>query len=89
MPAITNLPSASIRRQERLININLSGVFFGMRFAIPEIERAGVGAVVNEASILGSVSFANSTAYVSAMAFLARPRTQISNMLPVAYGAVR
>ena len=37
-----------------------------MRFAIPEIERAGGGAVVNVASILGSVGFANSTAYVSA-----------------------
>ena len=37
-----------------------------MRFAIPEIEKAGGGAVVNVASILGSVGFANSTAYVSA-----------------------
>lgn len=66
MPAITDLSSAATRRQERLIDINLSGVFYGMRFAIPEIERAGGGAVVNVASILGSVGFANSTAYVSA-----------------------
>lgn len=51
---------------QRVIDINLSGVFYGMRFAIPEIERAGGGAIVNVASILGSVGFANSTAYVSA-----------------------
>lgn len=51
---------------QRVIDINLSGVFYGMRFAIPEIEKAGGGAVVNVASILGSVGFANSTAYVSA-----------------------
>lgn len=50
----------------KVIDINLSGVFYGMRFAIPEIARAGGGAVVNVASILGSVGFANSTAYVSA-----------------------
>lgn len=51
---------------QKVIDINLSGVFYGMRFAIPEIEKAGGGAVVNVASILGSVGFANSTAYVSA-----------------------
>lgn len=51
---------------QKVIDINLSGVFYGMRFAIPEIEKAGGGAVVNVASILGSVGFSNSTAYVSA-----------------------
>ena len=51
---------------QKVIDINLSGVFYGMRFAIPEIEKAGGGAVVNVASILGSVGFANSSAYVSA-----------------------
>lgn len=51
---------------QKVIDINLSGVFYGMRFAIPEIEKAGGGSVVNVASILGSVGFANSTAYVSA-----------------------
>lgn len=51
---------------QRVIEINLSGVFYGMRFAIPKIEKAGAGAVVNVASILGSVGLANSTAYVSA-----------------------
>ena len=51
---------------QNVININLSGVFYGMRFAIPEIEKAGGGAIVNVASILGSVGFSGSTAYVSA-----------------------
>lgn len=51
---------------QKVIDINLSGVFYGMRSAIPEIEKAGGGAVVNVASILGSVGFSNSTAYVSA-----------------------
>lgn len=51
---------------QQVINVNLSGVFYGMRYAIPKIEEAGGGAVVNVASILGSVGFANSPAYVSA-----------------------
>lgn len=51
---------------QKVIDINLSGVFYGMRFAIPEIAKAGGGAVVNIASILGSVGFANAPAYVAA-----------------------
>lgn len=58
--------SYDVEGWRKVIDINLSGVFYGMRFAIPEIEKAGGGAVVNVASILGSVGFANSTAYVSA-----------------------
>tara|TARA_R110002012_G_scaffold47829_3_gene124986 strand:- start:286 stop:1041 length:756 start_codon:yes stop_codon:yes gene_type:complete len=58
--------SYDVEAWQKVININLSGVFYGMRFAIPEIEKAGGGAVVNVASILGSVGFAGSSPYVSA-----------------------
>ncbi|NAZ37945.1 SDR family NAD(P)-dependent oxidoreductase [Rubellimicrobium sp. CFH 75288] len=51
---------------EKVIAINLNGVFYGMRFGLPAIEKAGGGAVVNMASILGTVGFANSSAYVAA-----------------------
>lgn len=50
----------------RVIDINLNGVFYGMRYQIPAIERSGGGAIVNMASILGSVGTANSAAYVAA-----------------------
>lgn len=49
----------------QVINVNLNGVFYGMRYQIPAMERAGGGAIVNMASILGSVGFANSSAYVA------------------------
>ncbi|WP_050527390.1 SDR family NAD(P)-dependent oxidoreductase [Pseudorhodobacter aquimaris] len=58
--------SYDVEAWQKVIDINLSGVFYGMRFAIPEIEKAGGGAVVNVASILGSVGFAGSSPYVSA-----------------------
>lgn len=51
---------------QKVIDVNLNGVFYGMRYAIPEIVKAGGGAVVNVASILGSVGFATASAYVAA-----------------------
>ena len=40
---------------DRVIAINLSGVFYGMRYQIPAMLESGGGSVVNVASILGSV----------------------------------
>lgn len=51
---------------QKVIDVNLTGVFYGMRYAIPAIKAAGGGAIVNIASILGTVGFANSVAYVAA-----------------------
>lgn len=50
----------------RVIDINLNGVFYGMRWQIPAMLRAGGGAIVNMSSILGSVGFANAAPYVAA-----------------------
>ncbi|MDT0682178.1 SDR family NAD(P)-dependent oxidoreductase [Roseicyclus sp. F158] len=49
-----------------VIDVNLNGVFYGCRYAIPAMKRAGGGSIVNMASILGSVGFASSGAYVAA-----------------------
>ncbi len=49
-----------------VMSINLDAVFYGMRFAIPQMLQTGGGAIVNMASILGSVGFANSSAYATA-----------------------
>lgn len=51
---------------EKVIGINLSGVFYGMRFQIPAILDAGGGAIVNIASILGQAGTRYSPAYVAA-----------------------
>lgn len=51
---------------QRVIDINLNGVFYGMRFQIPAMLARGGGAIINVASILGSVGTANSPAYVAA-----------------------
>lgn len=51
---------------DKVIQINLSGVFYGMRYQIPAIIKSGGGSIVNVASILGQVAFPNSCAYVAA-----------------------
>jgi NAD(P)-dependent dehydrogenase (short-subunit alcohol dehydrogenase family) len=51
---------------DKVIAVNLSGVFYGMRYQIPAMLETGGGAIVNIASILGQVGFANAAAYVSA-----------------------
>lgn len=50
----------------RVIDVNLSGVFYCMRYEIPAMLQRGGGAIVNMASILGWVGFAGSPAYVAA-----------------------
>lgn len=56
----------SVEAWQRVIAINLSGVFYCMKYEIPAMLNAGGGAIVNMASVLGKVAFANAPAYVSA-----------------------
>ncbi|WP_448662136.1 SDR family NAD(P)-dependent oxidoreductase [Sphingomonas sp. CJ20] len=50
----------------RVIDVNLNGVFYGMRYQIPAMLKNGGGSIVNMASILGAVGWAGSVAYVTA-----------------------
>jgi NAD(P)-dependent dehydrogenase (short-subunit alcohol dehydrogenase family) len=50
---------------QKVIDINLSGVFYGMRYQLPEMVKSGAGSIINIASILGQVGFEKSPAYVA------------------------
>ena len=52
----------------RVIDINLNGVLYGMRYQIPAMLRAGAGgcAIVNMASIHGTVAAIGNAAYTAA-----------------------
>lgn len=50
---------------ERTININLTGVWYCMKYQIPEMLKSGGGAIVNNASIAGIVGFPGLPAYVA------------------------
>lgn len=51
---------------QKVIDVNLSGVFYGMHFQIPALEKNGGGVIVNIASILGMAGTRFSPAYVAA-----------------------
>jgi len=51
---------------DKVISINLSGVFYGMHYQIPAMIHSGGGSIVNMASILGKVGTKGSPAYVAA-----------------------
>ncbi|MDO8249432.1 MAG: SDR family oxidoreductase [Rhodoferax sp.] len=50
----------------QVININLSGVFYGMQHQIAAMLKTGGGSIINIASILGAVGFATAAAYTAA-----------------------
>lgn len=50
----------------KVIDVNLNSVFYSMKYEIAAMLKSGGGAIVNMASILGSVAFPNAPAYVAA-----------------------
>lgn len=59
---LTNLP---VEQWREVIEVNLSGVFYGMRAQLPALGRAGGGAIVNMASVMGQVAMEGISAYVA------------------------
>lgn len=64
----TLLPAGELEPDDwqRVIDVNLGGVQYGLRYQIPAILAAGGGAIVNMSSILGLVGDADAPAYVAA-----------------------
>lgn len=55
-----------IEAWDKVLSVNLSGVFYGLHYQIPAILKSGGGSIVNIASILGMVGTKGSPAYVAA-----------------------
>lgn len=63
---IAPLTDYSLEGWDKVIAINLSGVFYGMKYQIPAMLRSGGGSIVNTASIMGSVAARDTAGYVAA-----------------------
>ncbi|MFW6121535.1 MAG: SDR family NAD(P)-dependent oxidoreductase [Petrotogales bacterium] len=62
-----NIHDYPIKDWEKVISINLMGVFYGMKYQIAQmLKQDSGGAIINNSSILGKVGFENASAYVSA-----------------------
>jgi NAD(P)-dependent dehydrogenase (short-subunit alcohol dehydrogenase family) len=63
---IGHLTDAPLDGWDKLIAINLSSVFYGLRFEIPAMLAAGGGSIVNVSSILGLVGEPTAVPYTTA-----------------------
>ncbi|RDJ22252.1 SDR family NAD(P)-dependent oxidoreductase [Bosea caraganae] len=50
---------------DALMAVNVKGVFFGCKYAIPVMERQGGGAIVNTASAVANIGITDRAAYVA------------------------
>lgn len=60
------LANMTMEEWNRVMDINLNGCVMGMKYTIPEMQKAGGGSVVNISSIGGIVGMAGSSPYTAA-----------------------
>src|SRR5215472_10964162 len=53
---------------DRVIAVNLRGVWLGMKYALPHMMKKGGGSVINVASVAGMVAIRGATAYCASKA---------------------
>lgn len=61
-----SLADMSLEGFEKVLQVNLFGVFYCMKYEIEAMLKQGGGVIVNTASILGAVGFASFSGYVAA-----------------------
>jgi 3alpha(or 20beta)-hydroxysteroid dehydrogenase len=59
------LTDTGLKEYERVMGINATGVFLGMRSVLPSMRKTRNGSIVNISSIAGMVGFQNALAYVA------------------------
>ncbi len=60
------LADSSEENFDRVLAVNLKGVFLGMKYAIPEMLDRGGGSIINNASVAGLVGWLGGNAYSAA-----------------------
>ena len=59
------IPEISVEAFDRIMAVNARGVFLGMKYEIPEIAKAGGGAILNVASAAGVTGAGHLAAYAA------------------------
>jgi cyclopentanol dehydrogenase len=57
------LDETSLEAWNEVINVNQTGVFLGMKHAVPAMRRAGGGSIINISSVAGLIGLPNIPAY--------------------------
>lgn len=61
-----SLPEVNVEDFRRVVEVNLTGTFLMMKYALPALRAVGGGVVVNIASVLGEVAMPRLSSYVAA-----------------------
>jgi 3alpha(or 20beta)-hydroxysteroid dehydrogenase len=62
---LEGIMDTSIELWNRVLAVNQTGTFLGMRAAIPAMRRAGGGSIVNISSVLATMGSGNSASYTA------------------------
>jgi NAD(P)-dependent dehydrogenase (short-subunit alcohol dehydrogenase family) len=62
---LEGIMDTSIELWHRVLAVNQTGTFLGMRAAIPALRRAGGGSIVNISSVLATMGSGNSASYTA------------------------
>jgi cyclopentanol dehydrogenase len=62
---LEGIMDTSIELWNRVLAVNQTGTFLGMRAAIPALRRAGGGSIVNISSVLATMGSGNSASYTA------------------------
>ncbi|MEP1035080.1 SDR family oxidoreductase [Ekhidna sp.] len=65
---VAKTADSSLEDWDKVIAVNQSGVYYGMKYAIPYMLEQGHGTVVNVASLAGLVAAPNNVAYAASKA---------------------
>lgn len=57
------LEETGLEAWNEVINVNQTGVFLGMKYAVPAMRRAGGGSIINISSVAGMIGLPNIPAY--------------------------
>lgn len=64
-PMEGNVVDVPIGEWRRIFSINVDGIFYCSRFAIPEMRRAGGGRIINTASPSSFIGWSDNAAYIA------------------------
>jgi NAD(P)-dependent dehydrogenase (short-subunit alcohol dehydrogenase family) len=80
---VTPITDENVTAWTRLLNINLTGAFLGIRAAIPLMEATGGGSIINISSIFGPAGAVGYAAYAASKAgLLGLTRTAALELAP-------
>jgi len=65
LPPFESIVEVDTRSWQRVLDVNLTGSFLGIKHVVPSMRRAGGGSIVNTSSALGVMGTPNLSAYVS------------------------